>query len=117
MDTEDFALDIKVQRRKAGLSQRDVAHLLGVHPSKVSLMEAGKTLPSLRDIAHLSLVYGKSFEEFFYAFVSKARRTLKTRLSTMPAAPKRWLGRFNRQYTVDKIAERLAATDSDHEPS
>jgi transcriptional regulator with XRE-family HTH domain len=111
----DFALSIKVQRRKAGLSQRDVAHLIGVHPSKVSLMEAGKMLPSLGDIAHLSLVYGKSFEEFFYAFVLKARQSLRTRLSTMPAAPTRWLGRFNRQYTMDQIAERLEASDTDHE--
>jgi transcriptional regulator with XRE-family HTH domain len=111
----DFSLDIKVHRRKAGLSQRDLAHLIGVHPSKVSLLEAGKTLPSLQDIAHLSLVYGKSFEEFFYAFVVKARDTLKLRLPTMPEAPKRWLGRFNRQYTVDQIAERLSASETDHE--
>ena len=78
---DDFALNIKVERRKKGLSQRDVAHLIGVHPSKVSLMEAGKMLPSLRDIAHLSLVYGKSFEEFFYSFVSKARESITTTLA------------------------------------
>ena len=114
---DDFALDIKVQRRKAGLSQKDVAHLMGVHPSKVSLMEAGKKLPSLRDIAHLSLVYGKSFEEFFFAFISKARESVRQRLPSMPQAPKRWLGRFNRQYTVDQIAERLEASDTTHEAS
>lgn len=112
---EDFSLDIKVQRRKAGLSQRDVAHLIGVHPSKVSLLEAGKTLPSLQDIAHLSIVYGKSFEEFFHAFMVKARDTLRLRLPSMPEAPKRWLGRFNRQYTLDQIADRLAASDNHHE--
>jgi transcriptional regulator with XRE-family HTH domain len=112
---DDFALNIKVERRKKGLSQRDVAHLIGVHPSKVSLMEAGKMLPSLRDIAHLSLVYGKSFEEFFYSFVSKAQESIRQRLPSMPQAPKRWLGRFNRQYTVAQIAERLEAKDTDHE--
>lgn len=111
----DFALDIKVHRRKAGLSQKDVAHLIGVHPSKVSLMEAGKMLPSIWDIAHLSLVYGKSFEEFFFSFVSKARESIRQRLPSMPEAPKRWLGRFNRQYTVDQIAERLAASKPDRE--
>jgi len=78
-------------------------------------MEAGKMLPSIRDIAHLSLVYGKSFEEFFSSFVSKARESIKQRLPTMPEAPKRWLGRLNRQYTVDQIAERLAASETDHE--
>jgi transcriptional regulator with XRE-family HTH domain len=111
----DFALDLKVHRRKAGLSQSDVAHLLGVHPSKVSLFESGKMLPSLRDIAHFSVVYGKSFEEFFHTFVLKARETIKSRLPSMPAAPKRWLGRFNRQYTIDQIAERLSASETDHD--
>lgn len=111
----DFALDLKVNRRKAGLSQGDIAHLVGVHPSKVSLLESGKALPSLEDIAHLSLIFGKSFEEFFQRFVMGACTTLKSRLTTMPDEPRRWLGRFNRQYTLDAIANRLEALTDHHE--
>ena len=110
-----FNLDLKVQRRKAGLSQEDVAHLIGAHPSKVSLLEGGRALPTLHDIAALSIVFGKSFEEFFFAFVQDARSAIASRLPSMPQAPKRWLPRFNRQYTLDHLAERLADLSEGHE--
>ena len=112
-----FNLDLKVQRRKAGLSQEDVAHLMGVHPSKVSLLEGGRAMPSLRDIASLSIVFGKSFEEFFFAFVQEARSKIGSRLKSMPRAPKRWLPQFNRQYTIDNLAHRLEDSDEDNEAS
>ena len=110
-----FNLDLKVHRRKAGLSQEDVAHLMGVHPSKVSLLEGGRAIPSLHDIAALSIVFGKSFEEFFFAFVQEARSKIVSRLTSMPKAPKRWLPQFNRQYTIDNLAQRLADVDEDDE--
>jgi transcriptional regulator with XRE-family HTH domain len=105
----DFALDLKVQRRKAGLSQRDVAHLLGAHPTKVSLLETGRLSPNLTDLALLSLVFGKTMEEYFVPFVKAAREALLHALPSMPDAPKRWLSRFNRQYTLDQLADRLQA--------
>ena len=110
-----FHLDLKVHRRKAGLSQEDVAHLMGVHPSKVSLLEGGRAYPSLHDIAALSTVFGKSFEEFFYSFMQEARGQIATRLQSMPKAPKRWLPAFNRRYTLDNLAERLADLEDGHE--
>ena len=110
-----FHLDLKVHRRKAGLSQEDVAHLMGTHPSKVSLLEGGKAFPSLHDIAALSIVFGKSFEEFFHCFVQEARGQLVTRLQSMPKAPKRWLPAFNRQYTLDTLADRLADLEEGYE--
>ena len=39
MDTS-FALDLKVTRRKAGLAQEDLAHLLGVDKSTISKIES-----------------------------------------------------------------------------
>lgn len=110
-------LDLKVQRRKAGLSQEDVAHLMGVHPSKVSLLEGGRAIPSLHDIATLSIVFGKSFEEFFFVFVQEARNKIVIRLTSMPKAPKRWLPQFNRRYTIDNLTQRLADLDEHYEAS
>ena len=112
-----FNLDLKVQRRKAGLSQEDVAHLMGIHPSKVSLLEGGRAHPSLNDIAALSIVFGKSFEEFFFAFVQGTRIEIVSRLKSMPRAPKHWLPQFNRQYTIDNLTKRLADIDEDNEAS
>ena len=110
-----FNLDLKVQRRKSGLSQEDVAHLIGVHPSKISTLEAGKTLPSLKDIAALSVIFGKSFEEFVHSFVQEARKQIGARLPSMPEAPKRWLSHFNRQHTIDAMADQLTDQEKGHE--
>ena len=104
-----FALDLKVLRRKSGLTQRDCAHLLAVHPSKVSLIECGKSFPSIGNIAVLTVIYGRSFEQLCEHFIIEAHRQLYDRVRTMPRAPKRWLGRFNRQHTLDQLADRLAA--------
>jgi transcriptional regulator with XRE-family HTH domain len=103
----DFALELKVARRKAGLSQADCAHLLGVHPSKVSLLESGKVLPSIRHICRLSEMYGRSFESLFSDIFNDARRDLRRQLHTMPEAPRRWLGEFNRENTLRALEHRL----------
>jgi transcriptional regulator with XRE-family HTH domain len=110
----EFALDLKVERRKAGLSQGDVAHLLDVHPSKVSLLESGRTLPTLRDICALTVLYGKSFESLFYGVIKRTAGNLKGQLQRMPQAPKRWLPTFNRKASLGGLAERLEAITPDH---
>ena len=103
----EHALDLKVSRRKSGFTQGDCARLLSVHPSKISLIESGKSLPNIRDIAALTVIYGKSFESLFQGIVTEVRQSLKERLPAMPEAPKRWLSRLNRQHTLDAVAERL----------
>jgi transcriptional regulator with XRE-family HTH domain len=110
-----FNLDLKVRRRKAGLSQGDVAHLIGVHPSKISLLERGRMLPNLKDIAALSVVFGKSFEEFIHAVLSSARHQIAERIHSMPPAPKRWLPRFNRDHTIEVMATELNVQASSYE--
>ncbi len=109
--THPFALDLKVARRKSGLTQQDCAHLLDVHKAKISLLEQGKTLPSVLDICTLSLLYGKSFESLFGSVLEDAHRILKDRLATLPMASNRWLGRFTRQNSLNRLAARLDDVD------
>ena len=111
----EFTLDLKVTRRKSGLTQGDCAHLLAIHPSKISLLESGKALPSIRDIAALTVIYGRSFESLFHSIVQEVQHNLKERLRTMPEAPKHWLLRFNRQHTLDTVADRLEILDDQYE--
>lgn len=116
--TNEFALDLKVARRKSGLTQEDCAHLLDVHASKISLLESGKAVPSVTDICALSLIYGRSFESLFSVFIIDANRQLRDRLKTMPKAPDRWLGHFNRRNTLSGLADRLETLiDQDYEAS
>lgn len=104
-----FALDLKVARRKSGLTQQDCAHLLDVNQARVSKLEAGHRLPSVQEICTLSLIYGKSFESLFGSVFEDARRRVRTQLDTMPECPRRW-SRFNRNHTLNAISERLEET-------
>jgi len=108
-----FTHDLKAVRRKAGLTQVDCAHLLAINPSIVSQIETGKRMPTVREICTLSLIYGRSFESLFAGVFRDARADLREQLTTIPDAPKNWLGRHNRQHTLNGLAERLLDTYPD----
>lgn len=113
MSTE-FALDLRLARRKAGLTQRDVAHLLGSHQSAVSDLERGRTLPTLHQIVTLSLLYGRSFESLFSAVMRDARRGLRERLDTLPETVRSFAGTARRTHSLDRLRRRLDADNGDH---
>ncbi len=59
-------------RNREGLSQQDVAELLGVHQSTVSRLETGKRDPNLDLIPKLMRLYRLSWDEM-YRLLRKAR--------------------------------------------
>ena len=113
MSTE-FALDLRLARRKSGFSQRDTAHLLGLNRSKLSLLETGLRLPSLVQICTLSLIYGRSFESLFGAIMAEARAALRQRILTMPKPTRKYAGAVNRDHSIERLARSLAAEADDH---
>ena len=107
MSTE-FALDLRLARRKAGFTQRDVAHLLGAHQTLVSELERGRQLPTLEQIVALSLIYGRSFESLFSALMMIARAQLQKRILRMPTGVRSYVGTYNRDASIERLARRLA---------
>ena len=86
-----FALDLKVARRKSGLTQSDTAHLLATQHSKISRIEHGKHLPTAHDIALLSLIYGKSYDVLCRTVFENAAHDLRGRMITLPTPPSSWV--------------------------
>ncbi len=109
-----FALDLRLVRRKSGLTQRDCAHLLAIHPSRLSDLERGKHLPSLPEICTLSLMYDRSFESLYGTLFAEARANLRTRLISLPKDTREYVGTMNRDSSLDRLAQRLAAEVDDH---
>lgn len=103
-----FALDLRLTRRKAGYTQGDVAHLLSSHQSIVSDLEHGKTRPSLEQIVDLSLIYGRSFESFFEVLMAERQALLRSRLKTLPQVEKQSANTFNRPASLERLKRRLA---------
>lgn len=110
-----FALDLRVARRKAGLTQRDCAHLLGIHTSRMSNLEHGTHMPVLPEICLLSLIYGRSFESLYAAIFADGRDALKKRILTMPKNTRDYAGTRNRETTIERLAIRLAEESNGNE--
>ncbi|MEL6503582.1 MAG: helix-turn-helix domain-containing protein [Pseudomonadota bacterium] len=107
--SKHFALDLKVARRKSGLTQSDCAHLLNAHRTKIGHIERGRFDPSAKDIAYLSLIFGKSYDALCRSIFENAADQLSDRLATLPTPKTKWIARFNRTNTIDKLDARLSA--------
>lgn len=105
-------MDLKVARRKSGLTQADCAHLLGVHRSKISHLERGEIEPSLREVCALAFIYGRSVEDLFGCVFHDLHGDLEERLAAMPTARGNWIGRFNRARTLERLGRELTALAS-----
>lgn len=79
-----FALDLTLARKKAGLRISDCAHLIGRESKVVTSLEQGRRNPTLEEILTLSLIYGRSFESLFAEIMRRVRRDLAARLETLP---------------------------------
>ena len=113
MSTE-FALDLRLTRRKSGFTQRDIAHLLGAHQTLVSELERGHQLPTLTQIVTLSLIYGRSFESLFAELMKSARDQLRKRILRMPDGVRSYVGTFNRDASIERLARRLVDEQADY---
>jgi len=104
-----FALDLRLARRKAGYTQADVAHLLSSHQSLVSELEQGHRRPSLEQIIELSLIYARSFESFFGDLLAERQLALQDRLGRLPALGRDTAHTFNRTSSLARLKRRLAS--------
>lgn len=104
---EEFIFDLKVARKKSGLTQIDCGHLIGSSKNIISQIELGQRVPSVKEMCSLSLIYGRSFDSFYADALRQARKDLVRRLKSMPAEPRGWAGSFARRRTLQRLAGRL----------
>lgn len=104
---------LKVTRRKAGLTQADLAHLMGLDSNRVSRIERGERLPSLPEAAALSVIYGRVLNELCADEITVAASDIAVRLQTLPTPKTHWISTFNRRHTLTALADRLADLDID----
>ena len=109
-----FALDLHVARRNAGLTQRDCAILLSIQPSRFSDIETGKCLPRLAEICALSLIFGRSFESLYSTLFDDARDALRATILKLPTDTRIYVGTKNRDSTIERLAIRLVEETDRH---
>jgi len=106
MNTQ-FALDLRLARRKAGLTQADTAHLLGVRTPRLSLLEHGRKRPTLVEVCTLSTIYGRSFESLFAAIMEEVRLAIRERITTLPTKVRQCGATLNREASLKSLERRL----------
>lgn len=107
----EFALDLRHARRKSGLSQAEIAHLVDINQATYSRFENGSLTPSVEQLCILALIYGRSFTSYFERITAAQKPGLKQRLETLPPKDRPSVRIFNRARTLDKLRQRL---DPDH---
>lgn len=56
-------MSFKSQRKKAGLTQMDVAKALGISDAAVALWETGKTMPAAKRLAEIANLFGCTVDD------------------------------------------------------
>ena len=110
---ESLTFDLKVARKRAGLTQFDCGHLLGISHNIISRIELGKRLPTIKELMTLSLIYGQSFEDFYRKLVQRVRNDLTARLANLPDAPADWPLKRTRLHTIKQLWKCLQETCGD----
>ena len=110
---------IKTHRKRLGLSQDELALLLGVEEgATVSRYESGR-IPSLETAIALSRVFGVSVESLFFGEVLKVESLLAQRVHALKERVEKETHRGDSERKLEilcDIAER-AGTTHHHEPS
>ncbi|MHA7820268.1 MAG: helix-turn-helix transcriptional regulator [Erythrobacter sp.] len=108
-----FGLDLRLARRKSGLTQADIAHLIDSHQSTVAALENGKWLPTIEQICLFSLVYGRSFESLYAEQLAEGRKRLRRNLPSLPETSGHTLMSSNREASLRKLEGRLIEHHAD----
>lgn len=105
----NYALELKVARRRSGLSQHDVAHLLGISRVRVSKLECGIAVPSPDELTTFSLIYSRSFLTLAGPVLPVLLRALRDRLQTFPNRETYAAGSSSKAATLNSLSKRLSA--------
>ena len=101
--------DLTIARQKAGLTRSDVKHLTGINIRALQRIEQGQSVPSVRDVAALALIYDRTFESSIDDLLHHLRRQIKRRLPRIPDPPEEWQYIVKRRATLKRLHDRLEA--------
>lgn len=105
--TTQFALDLRLSRRKAGLTQGDCAHLLEIQQSRFSDFERGLQKPHLSELCKLAIILNRQFDTHIDEEMRQARLALKARLLSLPEQRRMSAPTHNRNHTLQRLKRTL----------
>ena len=104
-----FAHDLCAARRRAGLSQRDLAVLLDIGNKGVAALEKGAVPPTVEQLCRLSIIYSRSFSDLYQELTQQARHDLFRNLPDLPERGEDESTTSNRDNTLKRLEKELTA--------
>lgn len=104
-----FAHDLCVARKKAGLTQQDLSILLEIGSKEVAALETGAKPPSLEQMCRLSIIYNRSFTQIYQDIMQSAREALFRNLPDLPEQATSANANFNRDNTLKRLDRELTS--------
>lgn len=102
-------MDLRLARKRSGLSQRDVARLMEIDQTTYSAFERGRTAPDLEQICMLSLVFERSFLSLFELMIEEVSPRLLERVSALPQAKPKGPRLETRERHLHRLQRALVA--------
>lgn len=87
---KEVKVDLRIGRFESGLSNRDLAHLLGKTASRISRLERGRSKPNALEVISLCLILGKAPDVLFRLTTKSVLKDLHMRLASLPPEPRNW---------------------------
>jgi len=110
----EFAQDLRLARRKSGLSQKEVASLLAIDQSTFSDLERGEKPPSVQQVCQFMLIFGRNFRSLFEEIVAAIKPDLQVRLESFPSKIRPRIAAGNRAHSIRQLGQRLGMVETHH---
>jgi transcriptional regulator with XRE-family HTH domain len=102
MQTDKLDNYLRTYRKKLGLTQREVAFLLGCHsPAKVSRYERSGRVPDLKTIFAYEAIFQKPARELFAGIYDRAERETRRRVRQL-------VSRLKKRQESPDLARKIA---------
>ena len=108
MQNQEVKIDLRVSRRESGLLQGDLAHLLGTTQPRISRLEQGRSVLTIKEAVKLTIVFGKSPTVLFRLLSAAARTELSKQIATMSGDPVNVPNAEARQRTLSQLEHQLS---------
>lgn len=109
MHKKKVMIDLKIARRKNGLLQSDLAHLLSTTQARISRLELGDALLTAADLHKISVIYDRDIRHLFTLSDQAYRDELQDAVASMSGVVIEDDDEGEtRQSTLHKLSERLS---------
>ncbi len=108
MQNKEVKAELKVSRKRSGLTNGDLATLLNIDPARVSRLERERLQPNVQELIALCLIYDRDIVRLYPRSSAAVHTSLRQRIDKIDPKPKSTHQRYEaRQRHLSELYQRL----------